>query len=240
MHHRWWDSTKISGSNISSCPTYGQSLLTDLSLDVWTPSSHSTGTALCIWQQAVCHHTLLCGIIPPFWHGILSLLGCQYTPPPPSVVGSAMLHPRHHPLFFVSLRFSLARRQCPSLGTKYWREPNKRTNQPFPSQSSPRIPPIIMDQRQIVMGVFFVPSSTSFSVCSATQLNELSVNHWKMSCSRHLYLKQQWVTVPAMFWLFLCWVSLRWRSWIYYTIRLLYSPTEQPFSNHRQLGYSPW
>lgn len=144
------------------------------------------------------------------------------------------------PFFFVSLRFSLARRQCPSLGTKYWREPNKRTNQPFPSQSSPRIPPIIMDQRQIVMGVFFVPSSTSFSVCSATQLNELSVNHWKMSCSRHLYLKQQWVTVPAMFWLFLCWVSLRWRSWIYYTIRLLYSPTEQPFSNHRQLGYSPW
>lgn len=29
---------------------------------------------------------------------------------------------------FVSLRFSLARKQCPFLGTKYWRETNKKTN----------------------------------------------------------------------------------------------------------------
>lgn len=128
MHHRWWDSTKISGSNISSCPTYGQSLLTDLSLDVWTPSSHSTGTALCIWQQAVCHHTLLCGIIPPFWHGILSLLGCQYTPPPPLSGGFCHAASATSPPFFLSHWDSAwhadnARLLAPNIGESRIREP---------------------------------------------------------------------------------------------------------------------
>lgn len=114
--------------NITTCPTYGQSLL----MEQWTFLSmceHLAHIAQTVhWASGIelCHHTLLCAIIPPFWHGILSLLGCQYSPPP-SVVGSAILHPRHHPLF-VSLRFGLARRQCPFLGTKYWREPHKRTN----------------------------------------------------------------------------------------------------------------
>ncbi len=138
----------------------------DFSFDVWTPSSHSMGTAPSIWQQAM-PPTLLCSIIPRFWHGILSLLGCQYSPPP-SVVGSAMLHPRHHPLL-VSLRFSLARRQCPFLGSKYWREPHKRINLSLFPQSSP----YSADHHgpaPTCNGYFFVPSSTKFSVCSATQI----------------------------------------------------------------------
>lgn len=126
------------------CLTYGQSLL----MKQWTFHStcdqpaHSAWTLHAASGSKLCHQTLLCGIIPSSWHGILPLLGCQYSPPP-SAVGSAMLHPRHHPLF-VSLRFSLARRQCPFLGTKYWKETAKRNqSQSFASQSSPvsRRPP---------------------------------------------------------------------------------------------------
>lgn len=61
-------------------------------------------------------------------------------------------------------------------------------------------------------------------------LNKLNVYHCKMSCFRHLYAKKDWMAVSAICSLFLCWVSLRWRSWIYNTIPSLYSATEQPFS----------
>ncbi len=163
----------------------------------------------------LCHHTLLCGIIPPFWHGIFSLLGCQYSPPP-SVVGSAMLHPRHHPLF-VSLRFSLARRQWPFLGTKYWREPHKRTNLSLFPHSRPPYSADHHGPTPTCNGYFFVPSFTKISVCSApghltTRIfNKLNVYHSKTSCSRHLCLNDR---VSDMF---------DWRSWIYNTIPVLYS-----------------
>lgn len=133
----------------------------------------------------LCHHTLLYGIIPPFWHGILSLLGCQCSSPspPPSAVGSAMLHPRHHPLF-VSLRFSLARRQCPFLGTKYWREPHKRTNLSLFPHSRP---PFFADHRGPTPTCngyfFFVPSSAKFSVYSAFTVRRaaLGISTWSNS-----------------------------------------------------------
>lgn len=125
---------------ITTCPTYGQILLMEqwIFLKICEHLAHQarTLTTLSIWQQDMPPYLIVWYHTPYFWHGILSLPGCQYSPPP-SVVGSAMLHPRHHPLF-VSLRFSLARRQCPSLGTKCWREPHKRNNLSlFPSQSSP-------------------------------------------------------------------------------------------------------
>lgn len=106
--------TPITWSN----PAYGTK---DLSPEVWAPIAPTVHWAS---GSRLRHRTSLCGIIPPFfWHGIRLLLGCQHSPPS-FVVGSATLH---HPLFFASLRFSLARRQCPLLGTKYWTEQHKRS-----------------------------------------------------------------------------------------------------------------
>lgn len=78
------------------------------------------------------HHA--CGIIPHFWHGIVSLLGRRHSPPP-SVVGFCHAAATTSPTF-VSLRCILAARQCPFLGTTHWREPHQR-HQSFLSQSYP-------------------------------------------------------------------------------------------------------
>lgn len=106
--------------NMTTCPTYGQSLV----VEQWTFLWMCEHLAHIAWTR---HWESSDGTVP---YCVVSYrlsytasshrIGCQRSPPPPplSVVGASMLHPRHHPLF-VSLRFSLARGQCSFLGTKY-------------------------------------------------------------------------------------------------------------------------
>ena len=74
---------------------------TDFPLHVRTPISPTPHRAS---GSKLRFHGLMCGIVPSFWHGILSLLGCQHFLPPPSAMASAMLHPRRHPLFVTEIQ----------------------------------------------------------------------------------------------------------------------------------------
>lgn len=126
---------------------------------------HLAHIALSIWQQATPPYLIVWYHSPCLtWHPLIAWLPILSSPH--SVVGSAMLHPRHHPLF-VSLRFSLARRQCPFLGTKYWGEPHKRTNLSLFPHSRPPYSADHHGPKPTCNGYFFVLLSTKFSVCSA-------------------------------------------------------------------------
>lgn len=122
-----------------------------------------TTLGVLLTQQCACGtiyarlHPWLCGIAYPLSDMEPSHCVAANALLPLSVVGSAMLQPRHpRPLFlfffFVSLRFSLARRQCPFLGT-FWKGANTTTTYVFSLTFVP--PPIIMDQCQLVTGYFF-------------------------------------------------------------------------------------
>lgn len=105
----------------------------------------------------VCYH------VPSPWHGALSLPGCQHPPPHPHPqwwvlpccnrdIAPPFFFPFFWVFFFVSLRFSLARRQCPFLGT-FWKGVNTTTAYVFSLTFDP--PQIIMDQCQLVNGYFW-------------------------------------------------------------------------------------
>lgn len=116
---------------------------------------------------------------------------------PHLAVGSAMLQPQHHPPppFFVSLRLSLARRQCPFLGTTFWKGTNPRTYI-FSLTVVPRTLPIIMDQCQLVTVFFF---NLYLILCVLpTHLKEVFTNIRQAASMR-----QQRITGPAVFLLFL-------------------------------------
>lgn len=96
------------------------------------PFSASVSTALSVWQYAtppyltVWYHT-------PFltWHPLIASLPTLSSPLSDGFCHAASTTSPT----FVSLRFHLAGRQCPFLGTKYWREPHKRTNLSFSPHS---------------------------------------------------------------------------------------------------------
>lgn len=112
------------------------------------------------------------------------------------------------------------------LGTKYWKGLKKKKKRERPnlsllphSRPPPRTPPIIMDQRQFALGWCFFFLFVCLRLFNAQfvrpQLNELNVHYCRTSFSRRPDVKQQWVTMSAIFWLYLCWMTLRGRSWFY-------------------------
>lgn len=131
-------------------------------------------TALCVWHH-VCTLPPCLSVwyhIPSPWHGTLSLHPCHCSPPP---LGGGFCHaaPQHRPFFFVSLRFSLACRQCPFLGTTFWKGRNARTYV-FSLTFVPLTPPIIVDQCQL--GIFFFFYFYLILCLLSTHLNEMSTN----------------------------------------------------------------
>lgn len=91
------------------------------------------------------------------WHSLIALLPMLSSPFQLWVLPCCNRNIIPHPLF-VSLRLSLARRQCTFLGTTFWKGTNTRTYV-FSLTVVPRTPPIIMDQCQLV-NVFFIFTST--------------------------------------------------------------------------------
>lgn len=135
MHHRWWNLIQ----NIHTCPTYGQCLLMEQWTFLYTCEhlAHRPDTALSIWLQptppslSVWHHA------PSLtWHPLIARLP-TFSSPPTSVMGSAMLHPPHHPLLSHwdwAWQADNAHFLAPNIGERRI----KRTNLSlFPSQSSP-------------------------------------------------------------------------------------------------------
>lgn len=131
LYHRWWhftDKKPQAHTNTASCKNTwtkcAVGTIASLFLDVWAPRLDARPPS--IWRQATSpyftrlYHT-------PFltWHPLIAGLPILSSP-----FSSGHCHAASTTspplLFFASLRFSLAHRQCPFLGTKYWRELHKR------------------------------------------------------------------------------------------------------------------
>lgn len=118
-----------------------------LSSNIWTTSgyghfpgclkhlAHAAGTMHCASGSKLCHHTIVWYHTPFLtWHPLIAWLPILSSP-----LSGGFCHAASatSPPFFLSLRFSLACRQCPFLGTKYWRALNKRTNLSLYPRSRP-------------------------------------------------------------------------------------------------------
>lgn len=109
-------------------------------------SHHPT---LSIWQQAtrpwlnVWHRTLFLT-----WHPLIAWLPTF----PPTPLSNGFCHAASTTSHVLLQGFSLAGRQCPCLGTKYWKE---LQNENQPQSLPPTILLIVEDQRQFVMGILY-------------------------------------------------------------------------------------
>lgn len=156
MHHRWWDATGTSGSykhnHLSNIWTKSAYRTMDLSLDVWTPSSHSPNTALSIWQQVMPSYIIVWYHSPILtWRPLIAWLPILSSPLSGGFCHAAST--TSPPFCLIEIQLGM---QTMPISWHQILERAAQENQPqsFPSQSSPRIPPIIMDQRQLVLGIF--------------------------------------------------------------------------------------